>query len=191
MLYSSVPRGSFTLPSRLPPKSRLGLIAAGGGSGTTPLFGMLRCRYVKALPDERLLRTTHYKAKSLEMMILRASTRGDRPCAIPGWIQWYYLSSGACIRMTADAITATEAGDRHASPDWQDVGPEPRAKRDLIVELEDPYVRPEQIHTEVFAVQQAPSPSPRRQSDDRRARYISLPPTPRSRSRSRVRRFWR
>ena len=150
MLYSSVPRGSFTLPSRLPPKSPLVFIAA--GSGITPLFGMLRSLALLP-PDERPRVQLHYAAKSLEMMIYERQLAEIDP--YDTWLtQWYYLSSER-EHMTADAIM-TEVGDRARFAHWYMCGPEP-LKRDLIAELEDLHVRPEQIHTEVFAVQQSPA----------------------------------
>jgi CDP-4-dehydro-6-deoxyglucose reductase, E3 len=61
LLYASLPRGTFTLPSRVSPEMAFVFVAM--GSGITPLMGMLRA--LRRLPErERPLVQLHYASRS-------------------------------------------------------------------------------------------------------------------------------
>jgi ferredoxin-NADP reductase len=144
LLYSSLPRGTFTLPAQVHPELSLVMIAA--GSGVTPIMGMLR--YVDRLPpEERPLVHLHYASKTVEDIIFRrelaAMDRGGT------WLrQWHYLSSEG-NRMTADAIMS-RSGGLATRGHWYMCGPD-ALKRDVQEQLQRFRVPADRIHSEVFA----------------------------------------
>lgn len=112
LLYSSLPRGTFTLPATIEPELCLVMVAA--GSGITPIMGMLR--FLTRLPAaQRPFVHLHYASKSVEDIIF-----GDELADMDRegeWLrQWHYLSSER-NRMTADAILA-RSGALATRADW-------------------------------------------------------------------------
>ena len=76
LLYSSLPRGNFTLPVGIDPDMPLVFVAA--GSGITPIMGMLR--YIDRLhADDRPLAQLHYASRSDEDVIFGDEAGSDGP----------------------------------------------------------------------------------------------------------------
>jgi ferredoxin-NADP reductase len=150
LLYSSLPRGTFTLPATIRPELCLVMVAA--GSGITPIMGMLR--FLDRLPEEqRPFVHLHYASKSVEDIIFGDELADmDRSGA---WLrQWHYLSSER-ERMTANAILE-RSGNLASRAHWYMCGPD-ALKRDLQAQLRRLRVPSEYIHSEVFAT--APGPA--------------------------------
>jgi ferredoxin-NADP reductase len=144
LLYSSLPRGTFTLPVTIEPELCLVMVAA--GSGITPIMGMLR--FLTRLPAaQRPFVHLHYASKSVEDIIF-----GDELADMDRegeWLrQWHYLSSER-NRMTADAILA-RSGALATRADWYLCGPEP-LKHELQAQLGRLGAAGEYVHSEVFA----------------------------------------
>jgi len=113
LLYSSLPRGTFTLPSDLQPESALMMIAM--GSGITPIMGMLRA-LARWSPEERPLVQLHYASRSADDMIFGAELDAMDPDQT--WLrQRHYLSSEG-NRMTVDTIV-TSAGRMARRAHWE------------------------------------------------------------------------
>src|SRR5260221_3644554 len=118
LLYSSLPRGTFTLPKDLGPESALMMIAM--GSGITPIMGMLRALAHKP-PEERPLVQLHYASRSEEDIIFGAELDDMDPDQT--WLrQRHYLSSEG-NRMTVDDIVAS-AGRMARRANWYVCGAE-------------------------------------------------------------------
>ncbi len=150
LLYASLPRGTFTLPSHL--SAEIPLVFVAVGSGITPLMGMLRA--IRRMPEQdRPLVQLHYASRSPDDIIYRdelAEMDHDRI-----WLrQRHYLSSKG-HRMTVDEIL-DYAGPLAARAHWYMCGAD-SLKRDLQAELEAVGVPPRQLHTEVFASQRGPA----------------------------------
>jgi ferredoxin-NADP reductase len=152
LLYSSLPRGTFTMPSRLSRNTSLIFVAA--GSGITPIMGMLRA-INNMRPDMRPLVHLHYASRSPRYMIFYRELKEMDPYS--EWLkQWYYFSDNR-ERMTAtDVLDYSERLVQRAH--WYLCGPE-ILKRELIEELKAEGVPQNAIHTEVFAVKSAENPA--------------------------------
>lgn len=150
LLYSSLPRGMFTLPAHLAPEIALVMIAT--GSGITPIMGMLRA--LRRLPmRERPRVQLHYASKSPNEIIFRAELAALDPDQT--WLrQWHYLSSYG-DRMTTDAILA-HVGKRAVMAHWYMCGAE-ELKRELQARLRQLRVPARQIRTEAFVAQASPA----------------------------------
>ncbi len=150
LLYSSLARGTFTLPARLRAEQPLVMVAA--GSGITPIMGMLR--YLARLPESRRpLAHLHYASKSVADIIFAEELASLDQSG--GWLrQWHYLSSDG-NRMTAEAILA-RSGPLAARAHWYMCGPD-TLKRDIQERLQRLGVADDQVHSEVFAT--APGPA--------------------------------
>ena len=149
LLYASLPRGTFTLPTNVGPEMTLILIAM--GSGITPIMGMLRA--LAALPPGAQPATQlHYASRAPEEIIF-----GDELYALDPdqfWLrQRHYLSSEG-NRMTVDAILS-RAGGRAARSHWYVCGAD-ALKRELHKQLSKLKVPESQIHSEIFATQSGP-----------------------------------
>lgn len=150
LLYSSLPRGTFTLPAHLSPEMVLIFVAL--GSGITPIMGMLRA--LAQLPDgERPLVQLHYASRSPEDIIFREELEEMDPYAT--WLsQRHYLSSEG-NRMTTDAILS-RTGSIGAKAYWYMCGPE-QLKRELQDELHARGVPANHIYSEIFATKSGPA----------------------------------
>ncbi len=89
LLYSSLPRGAFTLPAQLTPRTPIVFVAV--GSGITPIFGMLQA--LDLMPEEeRPPVQLHYASRTREDIIF--SWELARLDPEERWLhQWHYLSS--------------------------------------------------------------------------------------------------
>ena len=147
VLRSSVPRGTFTLPSPLDPQAPLIFVAA--GSGITPIYGMLRA--LAAVPrHERPLVHLHYAARDQSEMIFASEIARLDPRA--HWLrQWRHLSVHG-ERLTPDRVIALVERDGIApsAAHWYICTPE-GFKRNLARTLHWRRVSPMQVHMEVFA----------------------------------------
>jgi len=150
LLYSSLPRGTFTLPKDLQPGAPLIFVAA--GSGITPIMGMLSA--LALLPPEFCPQVQlHYASKTPLEIIYRRELHELDPK--DRWLhQWHYLSSDG-NRLTAEDVLR-RAGRLTRRAHWYMCGPE-ALKRDLQALLEDHDVPDEQVHSEVFVAQPAPN----------------------------------
>ena len=145
LLYSSLPRGTFTLPPDTGPETVLMFCAV--GSGITPIMGMLRA--ISRMPKSmRPLAQLHYASRTEEDEIFGGELDDMDPNAL--WLQqWRYLSSHGS-RMTPDAIF-NRAGLFATKAHWYVCGPD-SLKHELHVRLREFGVPPSQFHAEVFAV---------------------------------------
>lgn len=145
LLYSSLPRGTFTLPADIGSETVLMFCAV--GSGITPIMGMLRA--ISRLPRSmRPLTQLHYASRAEEDVIFGDELDEMDPDAL--WLQqWHYLSSRG-TRLTPDAIF-TRAGMFANKAHWYVCGPD-SLKHELQVRLRAIGVAPSQFHAEVFAV---------------------------------------
>jgi ferredoxin-NADP reductase len=150
LLYSSLPRGTFTLPGRLGAEMPFVFVAM--GSGITPLMGMLRA--IRRLPEQdRPLVQLHYASRSRDDIIYRDELSEldlDRT-----WLRQRHYLSAEGQRMTADEIL-DYAGPLATRAHWYMCGAD-SLKRELQRELEAMGVPARQIHTEVFASQHGPA----------------------------------
>jgi ring-1,2-phenylacetyl-CoA epoxidase subunit PaaE len=150
LLYSSLPRGTFTLPAHLRPEMTLVMVAA--GSGITPIMGMLRA-LGNLPPDDRPLVQLHYASRSVDDIIFGEELADLDPDV--SWLrQWHYLSSEG-NRMRAEAILA-RAGTMARRSHWYMCGPD-ALKRQLQEQLGRVGTPPEQVHSEIFATAAGPA----------------------------------
>jgi ferredoxin-NADP reductase len=149
LLYASLPRGTFTLPTHVGPEMTLVMIAM--GSGITPIMGMLRA-LANLPPGEQPLTQLHYASRSPEEIIF-----GDELYDMDPEQRWlsqrHYLSSDG-NRMTVEAILA-RAGQRAAKAHWYVCGAD-SLKGELHARLVKLKVPESQIHSEIFATQSGP-----------------------------------
>jgi ferredoxin-NADP reductase len=150
MLYASLPRGTFTLPSRLTPQQCYVFIAA--GSGITPIMGMLRALDTLP-PSECPLVMLHYASKSPEHIIFGGELAHMDPDEI--WLRQYHYLSSQGKHMTAEAILA-RAGTMGARAHWYMCGPD-QLKHDVQERLTRLGVPQDRIHSEVFATRSGPA----------------------------------
>jgi ferredoxin-NADP reductase len=149
LLYASLPRGTFTLPTDVGPEMSLVMIAM--GSGITPIMGMLRALATMA-PGSQPATQLHYASRSPEEIIFGDELYEMDPDQF--WLrQRHYLSSDG-NRMTVDAILS-RVGSRAAKAHWYVCGAE-SLKRDLHKQLSKMKVPEAQIHSEIFATQSGP-----------------------------------
>jgi ferredoxin-NADP reductase len=150
LLYSSLPRGTFTLPPIVDPDMVFVFVAA--GSGVTPIMGMMRA--IARMPEEQQpLAQLHYASKSPDDIIFGDELAEMDPDQT--WLhQRHYLSSRR-ERMTVDEILG-RAGTMGRRAHWYVCGPE-ALKRELQEKLARQGVPPAQIHSEIFATQAGPA----------------------------------
>ncbi|MGZ3663351.1 MAG: 2Fe-2S iron-sulfur cluster-binding protein [Ktedonobacterales bacterium] len=152
LLYSSMPRGTFTLPRRVTPDMVFVFCAV--GSGITPIMGFLRA--IEQLPqEERPLVQLHYASRSERDIIF-----GDELAEMDRtgtWLrQWHYLSSEQ-NRMHVETIVG-RAGSFAKNAHWYVCGPE-TLKGELGEHLRRVGVRPDYFHAEAFATAAEPRPA--------------------------------
>ncbi len=150
LLYASLPRGTFTLPSNVGPETVLVMVAL--GSGITPIMGMLRA-IARMAPAQRPLVQLHYASPSQEETIFGQELSEMDPDET--WLRAYYYLSSERNRMTVDAV-ATAAGKRAPWAYWYMCGPE-AFKAELQSRLSALGVSAKQIHSEVFATKAGPA----------------------------------
>jgi ferredoxin-NADP reductase len=143
LLYSSLPRGTFTLPAGLRPNMPLVFVAA--GSGITPIMGMLRALALLH-PDDRPLAQLHYASRTEEDVIFGDDL--DRLDPHGTWLRQYHYLSSEGRRMTVEEITA-RAGSAAARAHWYVCGPD-SLKRDLQKSLASLGAPPDRFHSEAF-----------------------------------------
>jgi ferredoxin-NADP reductase len=150
LLYSSLPRGTFTLPAMTDPDMVFVFVAA--GSGITPIMGMVRA--IARLPEEQQpLAQLHYASKSPDDIIFGDELAEMDPDQT--WLnQRHYLSSRR-ERMTVDEILG-RAGTMGRRAHWYVCGPE-ALKHELQEKLARQGVPPARIHSEIFATQAGPA----------------------------------
>jgi ferredoxin-NADP reductase len=149
LLYASLPRGTFTLPTTVGPETTLIMIAM--GSGITPIMGMLRA-LANMPPGSQPVTQLHYASRSPEEIIFGDELYDMDPDQF--WLrQRHYLSSDG-NRLTVDAILS-RAGARAAKAHWYVCGAD-SLKRDLHKQLAKLKVPDSQIHSEIFATQSGP-----------------------------------
>jgi len=150
LLYASLPRGTFTLPTRLGPSTSLAMVAL--GSGITPIMGMLRA--INQMPqDERPLVDLHYGSRSADDEIFGAELGEMDP--EQRWLRQWISYSAEGDRITPEVVltrSATLAKRAH----WYMCGPE-SFKQELQARLHRMGVAQERIHSEVFATKSGPA----------------------------------
>jgi ferredoxin-NADP reductase len=150
LLYASMPRGTFTLPSKLGPGSALVMVAL--GSGITPIMGMLRA-IERMPPSQRPLVQLHYASPSWEEMIFAQEL--DEMDPDETWLRQYHYLSSEGNRMTVEDVTR-RSGKMAARANWYMCGPE-AFKADLQASLAELGVPRRQIFSEVFATKSGPA----------------------------------
>jgi ferredoxin-NADP reductase len=149
LLYASLARGTFTLPTTIGPELSLVMIAM--GSGITPIMGMLRA-LANMSPGSQPATQLHYASRSPQEIIFGDELYDMDPDQL--WLrQRHYLSSDG-NRMSVDAILS-RVGSRAAKAHWYVCGAE-SLKRDLHARLSKMKVPESQIHSEIFATQSGP-----------------------------------
>ncbi len=150
LLYSSLPRGNFTLPPGSGPETPLVMVAL--GSGITPIMGMLRALNRKPSTEQPIVHL-HYASRSPDVEIFGDELNAMDPDQL--WLrQWpYYSSEGD--RLTPEAVLA-RSGDIARRAHWYMCGPE-SLKQNLQERLEHGGVERARIHTEVFATSKGPA----------------------------------
>jgi ferredoxin-NADP reductase len=149
LLYASIPRGTFTLPTDLSPDTVLSFVAV--GSGITPIRGMLRA-IARLAPNQRPLAQLFYGSRTRDDVIYGDELQDLDPTS--DWLRqkWYLSSEGN--RMSTDEIVE-RAGRYAASSHWYVCGPD-TLKRELQAELEALGLPPNRYHAEVFATSTGP-----------------------------------
>lgn len=144
---ASAPQGSFKLPEDMTG----GLVFVAGGSGITPIYGMLRA--LATLPAARRPRVTlHYAYRSsTEAIYARELVALDPQRA---WLTQYHYASAAGQRLQP-ALIAQSAGPGAARAHWYVCGPD-GLRRDVVAAAAQAGVPLARTHIEVFA-----SPAPR------------------------------
>ena len=150
LLYSSLARGTFTLPAGTGPETPLVMVAL--GSGITPIMGMLRALNRKPANQQPLVHL-HYASRSAEVEIFGEELSQMDP--EQRWLrQWtYYSVQGE--RLTPDAVLA-RSGSVARRAHWYMCGPE-SLKRELGQQLERGGVKSSAIHSEVFGTKSGPA----------------------------------
>ena len=150
LLYSSLPRGTFTLPAKVGPATPLVMVAL--GSGITPIMGMLRA--INRMPaSEQPPVHLHYASRSPDVEIFGDELARMDPGGV--WLhQWpYYSSEGD--RLTSDEVVSRSSGIARRAH-WYMCGPE-SLKRELQGELDHIGVERSHAHSEVFATKTGPA----------------------------------
>jgi ferredoxin-NADP reductase len=150
LLYASLPRGTFTLPSRIGPETNIVMVAL--GSGITPIMGMLRA-IERMPPSQRPLVQLHYASPSWEEMIFGQEL--DEMDPDETWLRQYHYLSSEGDRMRADAVTL-RVGKAATRAYWYMCGSE-SFKADLQARLAELDVPQKQVHSEVFATKAGPA----------------------------------
>jgi ferredoxin-NADP reductase len=150
-LYATTPRGTFTLPSHV--RSDMVLVFVAAGSGITPIRGMLRTLALVPAAHRPHVQL-HYASRSTDEILFRSEL--DQLDPQQAWLrQWHYLST-AGNRLTAAAVVV-QAGTAAVRAHWYVCGPD-GLRHDLQTTLTQRGVPPAQIHTEVFATENARAP---------------------------------
>jgi ferredoxin-NADP reductase len=146
LLYSSLPRGTFTLPTEV--HADLDIVMVAMGSGITPIMGMLRA--LARLPRAQRPRVTlHYASRNEDDIIFGDELLDMDPNQM--WlVQRHYLSTYG-KRMSVDAILASARGVARRAY-WYLCGAE-GFKRELQAHLNKIGVPERQVFSEVFATQ--------------------------------------
>lgn len=145
-LSASAPQGSFTLPADMAG----GLVMVAGGSGITPIYGMLRA--LAARPPTRRPRVTlHYGYRSPSDAIYGRALVALDPKRT--WSTQYHYASSAGQRIQP-AHLAMSAGPSAASAHWYICGPV-GLRREVVEAARRAGVSAGRTHVEVFT-----SPAP-------------------------------
>src|SRR5260221_380633 len=117
LLYSSLPRGTFTLPA--PTRPEMAFVFVAVGSGITPIMGMLRA--IAKMPlEQRPLAQLHYASRAVEDIIFLEELQEMDPDRM--WLrQWHYLSSEG-DRLSPEAVLES-AGRMTPKAHWYICGP--------------------------------------------------------------------
>lgn len=153
LLYSSLPRGTFTLPNQVNRDMNFVFIAA--GSGITPIYGMLRA-ITRMHPDDRPLVQLHYASRTVEDSIFLDELEIMDPRE--EWLRQYHYLSSEGDRMTVDSILK-RTGKYVYWAHFYFCGPED-LKRELTLALKNLDISSDQIHSEVFATRQSQQSRP-------------------------------
>lgn len=145
LLSVSAPQGNFTLPAD-PASAPGGLVFVAGGSGITPIYGMLRA--LASLPASRRPHVTlHYAYRSHAEAIYARQLVALNPQRT--WLTQYHYASSAGQRIHPEHI-AMSAGPHAARAHWYVCGPE-GLRRAIVAEAERAGVPAQFTHVEAFA----------------------------------------
>jgi ferredoxin-NADP reductase len=150
LVRTSLPQGSFTLPAVVRPEAPLVFIA--GGSGITPIMGMLRA-LSRLAPTQRPRVWLHYAYHGPEDAIYGRELAALDPQRTWFTLRQYVSTHGERLRAEqASACLVAEA----PSAEWYVCGPD-GLKRSLAAEARRLGVPAAHFHAEVFA---SPHPHP-------------------------------
>jgi ferredoxin-NADP reductase len=144
LLRTSLPRGSFTLPATIRPDTPLIFVA--GGSGITPIYGMLRA-LARMDPARRPRVWLHYTYHSAEDAIYGCELAALDP-------QRLWLAQRQYVAMRGDRLrpehVLAEVGVAGRGAEWYICGPA-GLRTALETEARRQGVPAERIHVETFA----------------------------------------
>ncbi len=143
-LHTSLPQGHFTLPSRIPPGGTLVFVA--GGSGITPIYGMLRA-LARLAPAQRPRVMLHYAYRTPEDGIYARELAALDPDH--AWLTQYHYVSADGHRLRPEHVLSA-LGASAASAEWYICGPA-TLKQSIQAAARAQRVPEERIHTETFA----------------------------------------
>ncbi len=145
LLSASAPQGNFTLPAD-PASAPGGLVFVAGGSGITPIYGMLRA--LAALPAARRPRVTlHYAYRSPAEAIYARQLIALDPQRT--WLTQYHYTSSAGHRIQPTHI-ALSAGPNAARAHWYVCGPD-GLRSEVVAAAAQAGVPAAYTHVEAFA----------------------------------------
>lgn len=144
LLRASMPQGTFTLPAD--PRPATPLVFVAGGSGITPVYGMLRW-LARQNPDQRPHVWLHYAYHSPADAIFGRELAALDPDG--HWLTQHHYVSTDGRRFRPERALVTPGMDA-ASAEWYVCGPS-ELKHGLETELARRGVPSRQLHTEVFA----------------------------------------
>jgi ferredoxin-NADP reductase len=139
-LQASMPQGSFTLPT--PIYAGTALVFVAGGSGITPLYGMLLA-LARLAPEQRPRVWLHYAYRSPEDAIYGRELATLDPQ--DQWLTQQHYVSARGQRLRPEEVLAAPQG-----AEWYVCGPE-SLKRAVEVEAWGQGVPNTRLHAEVFA----------------------------------------
>jgi 3-ketosteroid 9alpha-monooxygenase subunit B len=145
LLSASAPQGNFTLPPD-PMSAPGGLVFIAGGSGITPIYGMLRA--LASLPANRRPHVTlHYSYRNPTEAIYARQLVALNPQRT--WLTQYHYASSAGQRIQPAHI-AMSAGPYAAHAHWYVCGPD-GLRREIMAAAAQAGVPAQFTHVEAFA----------------------------------------
>jgi ferredoxin-NADP reductase len=161
VLQASLPQGRFTLPETI--RSGMPMVFVAGGSGITPIYGMLRA-LSRLAPQQRPRAWLHYAVHSPADAIYAQELSQLDPNE--QWLTQHYYSTAHGQRFRPEQALAN-LGNQATDAHWYVCGPA-GLKRNVESAALSTGVLATHIHAEVFA--SPPMPAPARRDSPRMGR---------------------